>query len=92
MEVHPDFRSESMAVFSFDSLTLIFDAAQDDVAATVGFPSKNCDRDFSAMVKRGAVPLERPTHTEWGVRVAYVKGPGELKVEIEGPTTQTPLT
>jgi len=85
MQVHPGFQSERMATFSFNAITLIFDAANDDVSATVGFESDNCDRDFQAVVKRGAIAIEPPTNKKWGVRTAYFKGPGELKFEIEGP-------
>jgi len=74
-----------MATFSFNSLTLVFDAANDDAQATVGFESDDCDRDFRAVVERGATALEPPTNKDWGVRAAYFKGPGALKCEIEGP-------
>ena len=85
LEVQPGFRDERMATFSFDSLTLIFDTANDDVSATVGFASDDCDRDFQAVIERGAIALEAPTNKPWGVRTAYFRGPGELKFEIEGP-------
>lgn len=85
LEMRPGFRNERMATFEFASVTLIFDAAQDDVSATVGFESKDCDSDFLAVVKRGAAVLEPPTDKPWGVRTAYFKGPGELNFEIEGP-------
>lgn len=85
LRVHPGFRNDRMATLSFNSMTLIFDTASDDVSATVGFESDNCDRDFDAVVERGAVVLEPPTDKAWGVRTAYFKGPGELKFEIEGP-------
>jgi uncharacterized glyoxalase superfamily protein PhnB len=87
LQVHSGFRNERMATFSFNSLTLIFDSADDDVSATVGFESDDCDRDFRAVVERGAIALEPPTNKDWGVRTAYFKGPGELRFEIEGPTT-----
>lgn len=87
LQVHPGFRNERMATFSFDSMTVIFDVADDDVSATVGFESDDCDRDFRLVVERGAVALEPPTNKAWGVRTAYLKGPGELKFEIEGPVT-----
>jgi catechol 2,3-dioxygenase-like lactoylglutathione lyase family enzyme len=85
LQVHPGFRNERMATFSFSSMTLIFDLANDDVSATVGFESDNCDRDFRAVVDRAAIAIERPANKDWGVRTAYFKGPGELKFEIEGP-------
>jgi len=85
LEMQPGFRNERMATFDFPSMTLIFDAAKDDVLATVGFESKDCDSDFQAVVDRGAAILEPPTNKAWGVRTAYFKGPGELRFEIEGP-------
>src|SRR5215475_4512091 len=85
--VNTGFQNEHMATFSFNSMTLIFDASNEDVSATVGFESDDCDRDFRAVVERGAVALEPPTNKSWGVRAAYFKGPGELKFEIEGPVT-----
>jgi uncharacterized glyoxalase superfamily protein PhnB len=87
MQVRPGFRNQRMATFSFNSMTLIFDHAMDDVSATVGFESEDCDRDFQMVMERGAVALELPTNKDWGVRTAYFKGPGELKFEIEGPTS-----
>jgi len=89
LQAHPGFRNERMATFSFGSFTLILDAAGDDVSATVGFESDDCDRDFRAVIERGAVALEPPTNKDWGVRTAYVKGPGELKFEIEGPVARS---
>jgi len=84
-QISPGFQNEQMATFGFESITLIFDAAKDDVSATVGFESDDCDRDFRTVVQRGAIALEPPTNKPWGVRTAYFKGPGELKFEIEGP-------
>ena len=85
LQVHPGFRNGRMATFSFDSMTLIFDASNHDVLATVGFESDDCDRDFQTVIERGALAIEAPSNKEWGVRTAYFKGPGELKFEIEGP-------
>jgi catechol 2,3-dioxygenase-like lactoylglutathione lyase family enzyme len=85
LQAHPGFHCERMATFSFNSLTLIFDRAQDDASATVGFESDDCDRDFRAVIERGAIALEPPTNKDWGVRTAYFKGPGALRFEIEGP-------
>jgi hypothetical protein len=74
-----------MATFSFDSMTLIFDAASDDVAATVGFESDSCDRDFKGCRRTSAIVHTLHTDKGWGVRTAYLKGLGELNFEIEGP-------
>src|SRR5262249_40154677 len=85
LQLQPGFRNERMATFSFNSMTLIFDASHEDVSATVGFESGDCDRDFESVVERGAAILEPPTNKPWGVRTAYFQGPGDLRFEIEGP-------
>lgn len=84
-QVDAGFRNDSLATFSFSSFTLILDAANDDDPATVGFESDDCDRDFRSVAERGATVLEPPANRAWGVRAAYLKGPGALKFEIEGP-------
>ena len=89
MQIRPDFRNERVATFSFNSMTLIFDETDTDVSATVGFESRDCDRDFEAVLQRGAVPIERPTNKPWGVRTAYFRGPGQLRFEIEAPIGNT---
>jgi hypothetical protein len=45
-----------------------------EVDRAAGFESDNGDRDFKAVVERGAVVLEPPTDKEWGVRTANFKG------------------
>jgi catechol 2,3-dioxygenase-like lactoylglutathione lyase family enzyme len=85
LDLKPGFQNERIATFIFGAMTIIIDAGPADSPATLGFESDDCDRDFRAVVERGAVALEPPTNKPWGVRTAYFKGPGELKFEIEGP-------
>lgn len=87
LQARPEFANERMAAFAFGSFTLIFDQADRDVSATIGFASDNCDRDLRQLADRGATILEPPANKPWGVRAAYVKGPAALTVEIEGPAT-----
>lgn len=79
------FRNERMATFSFDSLIVVLDAAAQDSHATLGFQSKDCDGEFTAVMRRGAIAIEPPANKAWGVRAASFKGPGELTFEVEGP-------
>ena len=81
--VTPSFGDARMAVLVFDAFTLILDAAQADSVATIGFHSDDCDADFAAMVGRGAIVLEPPQDRPYGARVAYLKGPGALRIELE---------
>jgi len=78
-----------MATLVFGSVTLILDVSDADSSATIGFESDDCDRDYRAVLERGAVAIEQPTkiNKAWGVRAAYVQGPGRLRFEIEGPPT-----
>lgn len=82
-QLKPTYRNERLASIPLGEFTVILDASPSDVAATIGFDSKHCDEDFRAVVARGAVALEAPKDRPWGVRAAYIQGPGALKFEIE---------
>jgi catechol 2,3-dioxygenase-like lactoylglutathione lyase family enzyme len=84
-QLKPQFQNDRMATIRFGSFIVILDAAEADSSATIGFESDDCDRDFRAVLERGAVALDPPSNKTWGVRAAYIQGPGRLKFEIEGP-------
>ena len=88
-QLKPEFQNQRMATMIFGSFTLILDAAETDTVATIGFESDDCDRDFQAVVDRGAVAIDSPSDKPWGVRAAYIQGPGQLRFEIEGPAKKT---
>jgi hypothetical protein len=75
LQVHPGFRNAQMATFSLASLTLILDKASDDVSATVGFESDDCDGDFRRVVERVQSRLSpRPTRLgESELRISKVR-------------------
>jgi hypothetical protein len=81
----PVYRDEQMAVVPFGPLTLIFDAAAKDSAATLAYSCRNCDSEYRKVLRRGARPVHPPADRAYGVRSAYVKGPGALTFEIEQP-------
>lgn len=81
--IKPSYNNERMAVFASGSFSLIIDSSDDDSFATVGFASANCDLDYKRVMENGAVGLEEPKDRPWGSRAAYVRGPGQLKFEIE---------
>jgi predicted enzyme related to lactoylglutathione lyase len=91
-DVVPSFSDARMAVLVFDEFTLILDAAPADSVVTIGFNSADCDADFAAMVARGAVVLEPPRDRPYGARVAYIKGPGALKIELEQVLPRLPTS
>jgi catechol 2,3-dioxygenase-like lactoylglutathione lyase family enzyme len=86
-QLTPELQNDRMATIPFASFTVILDAAEADSSATIGFESDDCDRDYRAVLERGAVAIEPPSNKAWGVRAAYVQGPGRLRFEIEGPPT-----
>jgi catechol 2,3-dioxygenase-like lactoylglutathione lyase family enzyme len=88
-QLKPQFQNDRMATLRLGTFILILDAAEADSLATIGFESDDCDRDFRAVLERGAAALDPPTNKAWGVRAAYVQGPGRLKFEIEGPPSET---
>jgi hypothetical protein len=82
-QLQPTFQNEHMASLPFGELTIILDASAADTSATVGFDSQNCDLDFRTVRSRGGIALEEPKDRPWGVRSAYIQGPGALRFEIE---------
>ena len=79
----PSFENELLAVVEFGAFTVIFDRAEADSKATLGFESEDCDADYRAALERGAKPIDTPTTRSWGTRSAYLHGPGAITIEIE---------
>lgn len=84
-QLRAEFQNNRLATYSFGGFILILDASGTDSPAPIGFESNDCDKDFRAVVERGATPIEPPSDRPWGVRCAYIHGPGALKFEIEQP-------
>jgi len=85
LEVRPTFQDDRLASVPFGDFIIIVDKADRDVPVTIGFDSKDCDGDYRRLIERGALSLEEPTDRSWGVRSAYLHGPGAVRVEIEQP-------
>lgn len=83
-DIQPTFQNGGgMAEVSVHGVSLILDAAEEDSPVTVGFSSDDCDEDYRFASERGAEGLEAPTDRAWGVRAAYLRGPGQITFEIE---------
>jgi uncharacterized glyoxalase superfamily protein PhnB len=80
---HEDLLELRRHALVFDQFTLILDAAAADSVATIGFNSADCDADCAGMAARGAIVLQPPQDRPYGARVAYIKGPGVLTIELE---------
>ncbi len=83
LEKKPAYQNQNMAVFAFEHVSLIFDRGQEDAAVTVAFDSSGCDEDFARLTAKGAKAIEKPSDQPWGVRAAYIQGPGRITLEIE---------
>jgi len=86
----PTHRDDRLAVFSWESFSLLLDASDVDSTLTLGFESRDCDADFHAVVAKGAIAIEPPADRPWGARGAYVRGPGALTIEFEQLTRPSP--
>jgi predicted enzyme related to lactoylglutathione lyase len=79
----PSYQNEGMAVFSFENIDYVFDQGEVDTEITIAFASANCEDDFQKLNEHGAEVVELPTTQPWGVKTAYLKGPGKLTFEVE---------
>lgn len=79
----PGYSNQNMATFDFGHTSLVFDRSEADTVLTVALKSGNCEKDFLEIKSRGAQVIEGPTDQPWGVRTAYLQGPGQVTIEIE---------
>jgi predicted enzyme related to lactoylglutathione lyase len=79
----PTHREERMAVLQFGPVLLVLDEYQEETITTIGYATTDCDADFRTVVGRGAEVIEEPADRSWGVRVAYLKGPSRITLELE---------
>jgi hypothetical protein len=79
----PTFIGPAMAGVPFGPVLVVSDRSDTDTEVTLGLGSLDCDGDFDRAVSRGAVVVEEPADRSWGVRVAYLRGPGAVTFEIE---------
>lgn len=79
----PTYRQERMAILRFGPILLLLDQGEEETVTTIGYATADCDADFRTVVGRGAEVIEEPADRSWGVRVAYLKGPGHITLELE---------
>ena len=88
LQASPLASNERIVWLRFGDFGVILDKADADSSATLGFATDDCDRDYAALTERGAEYIESPADRPWGERVAYLKGPGMLVIELEQPAKQ----
>jgi uncharacterized glyoxalase superfamily protein PhnB len=77
------YSSNTMASLAFGELAVLLDVAESDSRVTLGFKTSDCDADFKTVTEKVAEVIESPTDRPWGVRAAYLRGPGGVTVELE---------
>lgn len=90
LEWKPSYRDERRAVVGSGSVKLELVAAGADSEAAIVLLSDDADADYRRLIERGAAPLEVPSDRPSGVRAAFVRGPGALTFEIDGPLAAPP--
>jgi catechol 2,3-dioxygenase-like lactoylglutathione lyase family enzyme len=84
-QLKPTYQDDRIAMLTLKPMTIILDKSSADAVATLSFRSNDVDKDYERLVGRAAVSLAVPSDKPYGVRGAYIKGPGSLTIELEGP-------
>ena len=79
----PEAEDHEMSMFTWGSTQLIVNDGEEDVRSTIAFVSTSCDDDYAGVIASGAISVSEPQDKPWGVRIAFVQGPGRLTFEIE---------
>ncbi len=82
-DLSPVAEDHEMSMFAFGSVEIVINDTEEDVQSVIAFNSENCDQDYQDVIARGAVSKSKPGDKPWGVRSAFVHGPGKLSFEIE---------
>jgi uncharacterized glyoxalase superfamily protein PhnB len=83
LDAAPGYRDAEMAVLEFEGASVILDLRETDDGVTIAFVVDHCDAAFDDAIRRGATAVEPPEDKTYGVRAAYVKGPGAMTIEFE---------
>jgi catechol 2,3-dioxygenase-like lactoylglutathione lyase family enzyme len=83
LDVSPDFANEGMASLRLEGLALVLDQGEMDSTAILAVAAESCDIEVARLVERGALVTEAAMNRPWGVRNAYLAGPGAITLEVE---------
>ena len=72
-----------MSMFRLGSVDIVVNDIEEDVPSVIAFVSSNVDQDYEDALARGALSKSKPADKPWGVRAAFVYGPGKLSFEFE---------
>lgn len=82
-EAIPVEEDHEMSMFVFSEVAIVINDREEDVPSIIAFKSEDCDVDYKMVMARGAISIHEPNDKPWGVRIAFIEGPGELTFEIE---------
>ena len=86
----PDAEDHEMSLFSFGSTQIVVNDSDEDIQAIIAFESTDCVQDYDQLIGRGAVSISAPKAMPWGVKSAFVQGPGKITFEVEEPMQRSP--
>jgi len=79
----PSLATPKLASFALGAVAVVLEAADDDLPITLAITAQSCDATHAELVRRGATSMTAPSDKPWGVRSAYLQGPGRITLEIE---------
>ena len=77
------FQNPRMASYDFENISLVFDQSEKDSEMILAMKTSECDQLFSELIQKGGIQIDEPQDQPWGVRTAYIQGPGAITIELE---------
>jgi catechol 2,3-dioxygenase-like lactoylglutathione lyase family enzyme len=77
------FQNPRMASYDFENISLVFDQSEVDSEISLALKASDCDQTFSELIQKGGIQIDEPQDQPWGVRTAYIQGPGAITIELE---------
>jgi uncharacterized glyoxalase superfamily protein PhnB len=66
-----------------ENIGVILDQSDKNVEMILALKASDCSQLFRELREWGGAVIEEPQDQPWGVRTAYIQGPGNLTIEIE---------
>lgn len=83
LQADPFYQNDRMAAFAFENIEYVFDLSDSEIETTMAFACDDCEKKFQELVAKGAIVIEVPAEQPWGVKTAYLQGPGKVIIELE---------
>lgn len=83
LETEPMRREERFVALPFGPIRIVLEQGDADTVAKIGYATTDCDADFRKLTARGASVVKEPSNLPSGSRVAFLRGPGLITIELE---------